>query len=67
MKDYDKAEIMHWLDWDEIVRLSREIEETAGEKALYEIKGEHIIQLCQLVSNNGQGIYHFMSEIEAEV
>lgn len=66
MKDYDKAGIMHWTDWDSIIRLCHQIEESDSKDKMHMIKGDHLIQLCQLVSNNGQGIYHFMDEIEVE-
>lgn len=64
MKNGTGKEIMHWTDWENVVRLARSIDENGEHEKMHELKGSTIIELCELVSNNGQGIYHWLREME---
>jgi hypothetical protein len=66
MQHVTNNEIMHWTDWDHVVQLARSIDASGDRDKMYEVKGSIIIELCELVSNNGQGIYHWMDEIEGQ-
>lgn len=66
MRDLSEAKIMHWMDWEHMVTICKAIEHDGGHDEVYPIQGSTIIQLCQLVLNNGQGIYSFEDELGPE-